>query len=822
MTTRRWLIALVGALALLIVVGRIVAEVFAEWTWYASQGALPLYQSMLAHQVALRGGAAIIAFSFAFANLYTVRKSIVSLVLPRRLGNIELAEAIEGRLLTLAVLALSSLLAILLTIPEFSWTSLALARSAVPFNELDPYLDRDFGFYIYHLPFERSAYLWAVVTMMLVTLVVVALYALTPSLRLERGRLYVSAYVRRHFAALAAIGLALLAWSYRLQLFALVSSGSGLNGTFSAFDHRIAVPLLTGLALGSLVATVVVFWAGWHGYTRVAATILTVLIVAGPAGLSVLPRLAAWSSSDADVRSRERSYLATRILFTRRAYGIDRIVRADSVHITLPLRETLALGTSSWDPSALIRAAEIDRHGFSGVATAWDETSGTLSATVALRPVGGVGRWERAATDVISADERGRVLPHSTAAFDPAMRQESAGYPVWVEKTPPAPFALIADSSGSIAAPPFSSWWQRLGHAWHLQHPQLFTADAPSPQPKLVLHRELRERIDALVPFFVQGPTLQAVAAGDSLYWLVDLFVTSVEYPLSEPLLFAGERTHYLQLAATAVVQAQTGRVLIVPRSKPEAVTRSWMRRYPWLFTTRALLPSAVNALWPPRIDWAAMQADALVHTGFHGDTIIPKRVAHASGSFTDAGADMPLLFLNQGDSGPLAWSQAILDSDERIIGALVARGGEVPRSEWHRVSGTTSWQTVLEKLLAAAGAAGYDHGIARGRRGTVQVLPTKTGFVYAQSFYDWPADGPPTLMGVAMYDGKTSVTGSTLAQALGVIRPSTAIGTAAFRSKVNALYEVMSNAMRRGDWIAFGDAYTSLGRLLRAARAPD
>ena len=181
MTTRRWLIVLVGALALLIVVGRIVAEVFAEWTWYASQGALPLYQSMLAHQVALRGGAALIAFSFAFANLYTVRKSIVSLVLPRRLGNIELAEAVEGRLLTLAVLALSSLLAILLTIPEFSWTSLALARSAVPFNELDPYLDRDFGFYIYHLPFERSAYLWAVVTMMLVTLVVVALYALTPS-----------------------------------------------------------------------------------------------------------------------------------------------------------------------------------------------------------------------------------------------------------------------------------------------------------------------------------------------------------------------------------------------------------------------------------------------------------------------------------------------------------------------------------------------------------------------------------------------------------------------------------------------------------------
>ena len=822
MTTRRWLMALVAALALLLVAGRLVAGIFAEWTWYAAMGALPLYQSMLAHQVALRGGAALVAFSFAFANLYTVRKSIVSLVLPRRLGNIELGEAVEGRLLTLAVIALSSLLAIILTLPDFSWTSLALARSAVPFNELDPYLDHDFGFYVYTLPFERSVYLWAVVTMILVSLVVIALYALTPSLRLERGRLYVSAYVRRHFAALAAIGLGLVSWSYRLQLFTLVSSGSGVNGTFTAFDHRIAIPLLTGLALGSMVATVVVFWSGWHGYTRVAATILTALIVAGPAGLSVLPRLAAWSSSDADARRRERPYIATRILFTRRAYGLDRIVSADSAHIALPLRESLALGTSSWDPSVLIRAAEIDRHGFTGVATAWDGASGTLSATVVLRPSGGAGQWEHTTTDASSADERGRVLPHPTVSFDPAMRMEAAGYPVWIEKTPPAAFALIADSSGSVAAPPFSSWWQRLEHAWHLQNPRLLTANVPSPRPRLVLHREVRERIDALVPFFAQGPTLQPVAAGDSLYWLVDLFVATDEYPLSEPLLFAGESTHYLQLAATAVVQAQTGRVHIVPRSRPDPITRSWIRRYPWLFTSRALLPSGLNALWPPHVDWAAMQANALVHTGFHGDTINPKRVAHAGGSFNDAGADTPLLFLNQGDTGALAWSEAVVDSDDRIIGAVVARGGEVPRTEWHRVSGTTSWRAVLEKLLAAAGAAGFDHGTARGRRGTVQVLPTRTGIVFAQSFYDWPADGPPSLTGVVLYDGKTSATGATLAQALGVIRPATATGTAAFRSRVNALYEIMSNAMRHGDWIAFGDAYTSLGRLLRGARAPD
>jgi hypothetical protein len=177
------------------------------------------------------------------------------------------------------------------------------------------------------------------------------------------------------------------------------------------------------------------------------------------------------------------------------------------------------------------------------------------------------------------------------------------------------------------------------------------------------------------------------------------------------------------------------------------------------------------------------------------------------------------MLYLEHGDRGPLAWSQALLDADERVIGVLVARGGEMPRAEWHHVPDAVPWRDVLEKLLAAASAAGYDRGGSRARRGTVQVLLVKDGLVFAQSFYDWPADGPPSLTGVAVYDGKNSSAGAMLAQALGVIRPRTAGGTEAFRSRVNALYDALSNAMKRGDWVAFGDAYNALGRLLRTAR---
>src|ERR1035437_2540753 len=107
-------------------------------------------------------------------------------------------------------------------------------------------------------------------------------------------------------------------------------------------------------------------------------------------------------------------------------------------------------------------------------------------------------------------------------------------------------YTVIADSSGEVRAPAFSSWFERLMHAWRLQTPRLLLTEPPTPRPKVLFHRDVRERVAALAPFLTIGPKLQAMALGDSLYWIAELFSTSGEYPLSEPLLFAGEERHYV------------------------------------------------------------------------------------------------------------------------------------------------------------------------------------------------------------------------------------------------------------------------------------
>jgi hypothetical protein len=804
-----------AAVALLMLAGRVVAGVYAEWTWYAAIGALPLYRSKLTHEAALLAGTTLAGFALAFANLYAVRSSIVSLVLPRRLGNLEIGEAVPGRRLTGLVFAIAAALAILLALQQDDWTILALARIGLPFHETVPFNDRDFGFYVYRLPLERSLFAWAVGALTTVSIVVIFLYAITPSLKWEQGRLYVSAYVRRHFAALGALALLLVAWNYRIDSLSLLANGSGALGAFVAYDYRFTLPLLTGLSIATLVAAPLVLWSGWHGYRRVTLGIVAVLVLGAPGVRFILPELVRWAPSEWDTRARDKPYLRTRTLFTRRAFGLETIVDADSARVAPVTRDAMARGVSSWDPAALVRTSSFDRRGMSVAAFAWVATPGGISAVIAQHASNGAGAWTLTSTDATSADERGRALPRLAerpAAGDgtiPAVLVEEGG----------SGWTVVADSGGRLAAPSFATRWERFAHAWHLQSPRLLTIDVPEPRPRIEFHRDVRERIEALAPFFTIGPTLLAAVRGDSLYWVADLFVTSDEYPLSEAVVFAGAPRHYVRRAATAFVQAQTGRVTIVAEAHPDIVTQSWMRRYPWLFVPHTELPAGLDAVRPPAVDWTALQGFALARIGLSRDSIVPRALTPGDDADAELAGDGPTFFAPLGDRGPLALSVGVVDASSRVIGTLVARGGDDPRTEWHRTPPSPRWADLRSALQHAADSAGFGRQRRYSRRGRIQLIPTASGMAYVQTFYEWPPDAPPSIAGVVVMQRGESKTGPSLSEVLGVTRPIASSGTASLRARVAALYDAMSSAMRLGDWRAFGEAYSQLGRLLRASR---
>jgi hypothetical protein len=99
--------------------------------------------------------------------------------------------------------------------------------------------------------------------------------------------------------------------------------------------------------------------------------------------------------------------------------------------------------------------------------------------------------------------------------------------------------------------------------------------------------------------------------------------------------------------------------------------------------------------------------------------------------------------------------------------------------------------------------------------------LPTIDGLVVLQTQYAVRPDGVPQVVLSLLGSRDTIRSGRTLVDAAGMPHPVVAslpLTPEDFRRRVNALYDSMREAMRRGDWAGIGTAYEALGRLLRSS----
>lgn len=832
MTRRRWILLGVALVALLLVAGRAIATLYVDYLWYDALGAAEVWRSATMNALLLRGGSAVVGALFLLCNLLAVRHSVVSLVLPRRMANIEIGEEVPGAYLTGAAVVLSVVIGGLLTLPQEGWTTLGLARFGVPFNERDPFFGADVGYFVYWLPLEVAMYVWGVIALFGASLTVIVLYALTPSLRWERGRLHVSGWVRRHLTVLATLLLLVLAWSYRLDAYGAVTDGSGADRMFGYMDHAVLVPAGVSLALVTVAIAILVLWAGWTGQTRVAFGAVSVVLVLSLGLRQALPSIVARLRTPSELAAREAPYVATRAGYTRRAYDIASI-RSDSM-LGAASAADAARGVSAWDATALRRALA-GGSGVDGVPAelAWQAQGDALVAEVLLRPpltASSGAHWN--AVRVAAASAAARGLPRIIVD---ARRTDADG----IDPLPPAlvadsvgGYAVVSDSAGVVAAPSLESASSRLAHAWSRQNFRLLAGALPSPSPRMLLRRGVRERVAALAPFFTQDGAVVPAIVGDSLLWFVHLYATSGSYPLSRRVQLGDADWNYVRHAATAVVNARTGIVRFVADSQPDPVAASWIARFPSLFSRWEELGPAVAAASPPAYDAASAQAQAFAWFGSRTEGSTARRLEWPG---DDSSAQAPPVVV-RGPSGAatVATIRPLASTAGALAGLLVASGGAQSRARWYPVTNGPRLALVREQLrrsLDSASAPGAAGGPTAGREarisfGPLQIVPLRAGdALFAQSAYATRGDGAPTLARVAALlhiaaGGDVVRIGTDVADALGAggaadSRAPDSTLLAPRAQRIADLYAESRRALSRGDWAAFGVAYDALGRLL-------
>ena len=132
---------------------------------------------------------------------------------------------------------------------------------------------------------------------------------------------------------------------------------------------------------------------------------------------------------------------------------------------------------------------------------------------------------------------------------------------------------LIALDRGDIAKLPFS--------------------DDVNPDSRLLMRRNLRERVSALAPFLTYDPDPYIVLGDDGrLSWIMDAFTTSDTYPYSSHYRLDDHSINYLRNSVKVVIDAYDGTTTFYVFDQDDPIIAAYRRMFPTLFKDESAMPA--------------------------------------------------------------------------------------------------------------------------------------------------------------------------------------------------------------------------------------
>ncbi|HSU19196.1 MAG TPA: UPF0182 family protein [Acidobacteriaceae bacterium] len=118
-------------------------------------------------------------------------------------------------------------------------------------------------------------------------------------------------------------------------------------------------------------------------------------------------------------------------------------------------------------------------------------------------------------------------------------------------------------------------------------------SDDVNPQSRMLLWRNIRQRVAKLTPFltFDQDPYL-VVGDDGRLSWILDAYTTSDSYPYSTHYGLGDNSTNYIRNSVKAVVDAYNGTVTFYVFDNEDPVLATYRRIFPTLFKDDAAMPT--------------------------------------------------------------------------------------------------------------------------------------------------------------------------------------------------------------------------------------
>jgi len=154
---------------------------------------------------------------------------------------------------------------------------------------------------------------------------------------------------------------------------------------------------------------------------------------------------------------------------------------------------------------------------------------------------------------------------------------------------------------------PILSWARRLAFAARFAEPKIILSDDLTPESRILMYRTVLPRIQRIAPFFSYDRDPYLVITDDGrLVWMLDGYTTTDRYPYSEPVRGIG---NYIRNSVKVTVDAYHGTVTFYLADPSDPLVRAYARGFPGLLKPLESMPADLQRHIRYPEDFFAIQA---------------------------------------------------------------------------------------------------------------------------------------------------------------------------------------------------------------------
>ncbi len=510
---------------------------------------------------------------------------------------------------------------------------------ASKFGVAEPIFSKDAGFYVFRLPLYNFFEGWYLFSVVIVSIGVAISYFMDQAIGVQENRFYINQKARSHLAILGGLFFLGIAFVFRLKLYGLMYSSSGVAYGASYADVHAQIPAYWAVLTTALIVAILFFMMPysnkWKFLLYSIGVYFAVLIVFS----WIYPALIEQYSVKPTELTKETPYILDNINFTRLAFGLDKVeekpfpVGQTMTYDDIKENDATIHNIRLWDARPLLETyrqlqeirlyynfknVDVDRYHFNGSYTEVALAARELPASelpdrastwlnIHLKYTHGYGLVMSPVNEITEDGMPNLIVQNIPPSSDvlPITRPEiyygeqTDQYVLVNTKTKefdyPSGDQDVYTSYQGTGGVQLSSFFRRLIYAWKFSDINILLTDYLTNESRIMFHRIITDRDNTIAPFLTYDSDPYLVVGKDGkLYWIHDAYTTSSMFPYSEPYSQSeyGTGFNYIRNSVKVVIDAYNGDVSYYVIDPSDPLIQTYEKIFPTLFKPFSEMPA--------------------------------------------------------------------------------------------------------------------------------------------------------------------------------------------------------------------------------------